>query len=71
MRDPNRLDGFYEEFKNIHRKHFPDWRFGQLISNFFGWIASAKERDIFFPEEEEMLKLFHEYVDNLKNNRLG
>ena len=71
MRDPNRLDDFYEEFKNIHRKHFPDWRFGQLISNFFGWIASAKERDIFFPEEKEMLKLFHEYVDSLKNNRLG
>ena len=71
MRDPNRLDDFYEEFKNIHRKHFPDWRFGQLISNFFGWIASAKERDIFFPEEEEMLKLFHEYVDSLKNNSLG
>ena len=71
MRDPNRLDDFYEEFKNIHRKHFPDYRFGQLISNFFGWIVSAKERDIFFPEEEEMLKLFHEYVDSLKNNSLG
>jgi len=71
MRDPNRLDDFYEEFKNIHKENFPDWRFGQLISNFFGWIASAKERDIFFPEEEEMLKLFHEYVDSLKNNNLG
>ena len=66
MRDPNRLDNFYEEFKNIHRKHFPDWRFGQLISNFFGWIVSTKERDIFFPEEKEMLKLFQEYVDSFK-----
>lgn len=66
MRDPNRLDNFYEEFKDIHRKHFPDWRFGQLISNFFGWIVSTKGRDIFFPEEEEMLKLFREYVDSFK-----
>lgn len=71
MRDPNRLDDFYEEFKNIHRKHFPDYRFGQLISNFFGWVISEKERDIFFPEEKEMLKLFREYVDSLKNNSLG
>ena len=71
MRDKYRLFKFYEELREIHMKYFPDWRFGQLISNFFGWIASAKERDIFFPEEKEMLKLFHEYVDSLKNNRLG
>jgi hypothetical protein len=66
MRDPNRLDNFYEEVKNIHKENFPDLRFGQFMSNFFGWLTSTKGKDIFFPEEEEMLKLFREYVDTLK-----
>ena len=29
MRDPNRLDRFYDEVKKIHKISFPDWRFGQ------------------------------------------
>lgn len=62
MRNPNRLDFFYEEFKKIHKESFPDLRFGQLISNFFGWIYSEKKRDIFFPEEDEMLELLKEYA---------
>ena len=66
MRDPNRLDNFYEEVKNIHKENFPDLRFGQFMSNFFGWLTSTKGKDIFFLEEGEMLKLFREYVDTLK-----
>ena len=62
MRDPNRLDSFYEEFKRIHKKHFSDWRFGQLISNFFSWIYSEKKKDCFFPEETDMLALLREYA---------
>ena len=30
MRDPNRLDDFYEKLKKIHKEKVPDWRFGQL-----------------------------------------
>ncbi len=30
MRDINRLDKFYDELKEIHKKHFPDWRVGNL-----------------------------------------
>ena len=62
MRDPNRLDKFYDELKSIHKKHFPDWRFGQLCSNFFGWLMSKKKMDLFFPEEDQMIKYFREYV---------
>ncbi len=62
MRDPNRLDNFYEEFKRIHKEHFNDWRFGQLISNFFSWIYNEKKRDCFFPEETDMLTLLKEYA---------
>lgn len=61
MRDPNRLDSFYTELCQIHKKYFPDWRFGQLCSNFFGWLASTKQVDLFFPEENRMLEYLHEY----------
>lgn len=63
MRDPNRLDKFYDEIKEIHKKSFPDLRFGQLWSNFFGWLFSEKSRDPFFPEEDELIKYFIEYAN--------
>lgn len=65
MRNPNRLDAFYEEMKEIHKKSFPDWRFGQLMSNFFGWLMSEKKRDLFFPEEDKMIEYFREYANTV------
>lgn len=65
MRDPNRLDGFYEEFCKLHKENLPDWRFGQLISNFFGWIYQTKKVDIFFPEEKKMIEYFREFVNEI------
>ena len=62
MRDPSRLDSFYDEMKKIHKESFPDWRFGQLCSNFFGWLMSEKGIDLFFPEEDKMIKFFEEYA---------
>ena len=62
MRDPKRLDGFYDEMKEIHKKYFPDWRYGQLCSNFFGWLISEKKIDLFFPEEDQMLEYFKEFA---------
>ena len=64
MRDPARLDGFYEELKTLHKQYLPDWRFGQLCSNFFGWLVSEKKIDLFFPEEDQMIKYFKEYTMN-------
>ena len=61
MRDPSRLDNFYTELCQIHKEYFPDWRFGQLCSNFFGWLASTKQIDLFFPEESRMLEYLYEY----------
>ena len=63
MRDPKRLDSFYEEMKGIHQKEFPDWRFGQLCSNFFGWLMSEKGIDLFFPEEDKMIDYFREFAE--------
>lgn len=55
MRNPDRLDTFYDELKNIHKNTFPDWRFGQFMCNFMGWLYQEKRLDAFFPEEEEMM----------------
>ena len=63
MRNPNRLDKFYDEMKEIHKKSFPDWRFGQLMSNFLGWLITDKGKDFFFPEEEDMIEYFREYAN--------
>ena len=63
MRNPERLDLFYDEMKEIHKKAFPDWRFGQTMMNFLSWVQNTKKRDPFFPEEDEMLKLFKEYAN--------
>ena len=63
MRNPNRLDDFYNELEKIHKKSFPDMRFGQLMSNFFGWLYSEKKRDCFFPEEDEMIEHLREYAN--------
>ena len=62
MRDPNRLDNFYDTVKQIHKTTFPDWRFGQLMYNFFSWLYSEKKIDLFFPEEDKMLEYFKEFA---------
>ena len=49
MRKPERLDSFYDELKEIHKRSFPDMRFGQFMMNALGWINSTKKRDPFFP----------------------
>lgn len=62
MRNPDRLENFYEEMKKIHKKSFPDWRFGQLMYNFFRWLYSEKKIDLFFPEEDKMIEYFREFA---------
>ena len=62
MRNPDRLDIFYENLKNVHKNAAPDERFGQFMCNFLGWVGGVKKRDPFFPEENEMLSLLEEYI---------
>ena len=61
IRNPERIDAFTSELNRIWKKYFPDWRFGQLMSNFLGFVAGQKQTDIFFPEESEMLTYLKEY----------
>ena len=63
MRDPNRLDSFYETLTDIHKRSFPDWRFGQFMFNFIGWLQSEKKNDGFYYEENRMIKCIKEYAN--------
>lgn len=56
MRNPKRIDDFCSKLAE-YWKLVPDWRFGQLICNVLGTC----NRDPFFYEEDEMLKVFEEF----------
>ena len=62
MRDSNRLDEFYNKLKEIHKEHFPDWRFMQLIDNLQSFCGS----DLFYVEENKLLELFDKFVKRMK-----
>ena len=51
MRDPARIDEFCEWLCATWHK-YPDWRFGQLISNFYNIKDNAK---FFYTEDKELL----------------
>lgn len=56
MRDINRIKPFCKRLEKMWES-VPDWRFGQLISNFFGDIlAEEGSVDIFFMEDDKMLE---------------
>ena len=61
MRKLERIDEFTTELNRVWKTYYPDWRFGQFMSNFFGFVSGIKGVDIFFPEESEMLKYLKEY----------
>ncbi len=64
MRDPNRIDKFCDELNKLWHK-VPDWRFGQLMSNVLSTFQAEKMRDIFYPEDEEMLDFFKKYFKEI------
>lgn len=61
MRNPDRLAKFYNEIEEMHVKKCPDWRVGQLWSNFFRWLFT-KGIDPFFSEENDLLNYFKEFM---------
>ena len=64
MRDPERLNDFYDTLKKYHKEYFPDWRFGQLMCNFLGWY-SQEYGDPFFPEEDKIIEAFIRYCKEI------
>lgn len=65
MRDPNRLDTFYEDLKKIHKEKVPDWRFGQFISNFQSWYGN----DVFYLEENQFMSKLNEFFEEMRGER--
>ena len=67
LRDSNRLQPFYEKIEEFHRLYVPDWRFGQLIINFCGWLFAQKGiQDIFYIEDDKMAEYIEEYFNSMK-----
>lgn len=64
MRDSTRINPFTQQLAYMWQQHVPDWRFGQLMSNFLGFVVAETHRDIFFIEDDEMedlmLKFFQQ-----------
>lgn len=70
MRDVNRLYGFYNELMKIHMENFPYMRFGQLINNLERWLFVKKKiADIFYIEEDAILRYINEFVEDVKEFR--
>ena len=68
MRNPDRINKFCDELKSIWHC-VPDWRFGQLMSNALEAYVTKKKRDIFFPEDDELMEFLKEYIG--ENNPFG
>lgn len=58
MRDVNRIEPFMMEMAEIWKEKFPDWRFGQLMYNFFAQLG-----DPFYYEEDELMAAFKAYAN--------
>ena len=63
MRNKKRIKEFCDELAYIWENNCPDWRFGQMICNVIGEMAS-NGIDPFFPEENAMINCFKIYFEN-------
>lgn len=70
MRDPKRIREFCNRLATCW-ECVPDWRFGQLMSNVLGQFVADTGRDIFFPEDEEMIRFFENYFKTPGNSPFG
>ena len=58
MRNTDRIEPFLSEIGRIWKEKCPDWRFGQLMYNFFSVLG-----DPFYYEEDEFLEAFKAYTN--------
>ena len=69
MRDPARIEPLMAKLANMWQRYVPDWRFGQLMSNFLGFVVSETHRDIFFYYTSYFLRSQYFFVIFEKNIR--
>lgn len=65
--DKNNLYGIYVNVFLLHNKHCPNQRLGQFIDNFFVWMDKNYDKDVFYLENDELVKYMAEYVEGLTN----
>lgn len=68
MRNPERIKPFMQKFAHMWLQHVPDWRFGQLMSNFLGYVVSETRQDIFFIEDDKMEELMLKFFKGDEEN---
>ena len=62
MRDSSRIPCYCAVLRDVWDE-VPDWRFGQLIANFFRWLnAEVGVEDIFFLEDDKFFSYLEEYI---------
>ena len=64
IRNSEKLDSFYSQLCEIHKRSFPDMRPGQFLLNALGYINSILHRDPFFPESDELIELFKQHANS-------
>ena len=60
MRRIDRIFDFSWHMADLWHKYCPDWRFAQLMSNFYSYYKS----DLFYNEEEQFMEKFECYIYN-------
>lgn len=61
MRNPNRIFPMMNEVASLWMATFPDWRFSQLMMNFFAWLG----HDPFYLEDKALLEKFKEFCEKV------
>lgn len=61
MRDPNRIEPFCAELAKLW-SNWPDLRFGQIMYNISKYVQFEHGKDIFYMEEEELMKVLREQL---------
>ena len=62
MRNENRIFPMMNEMAYLWTENCPDWRFAQLMSNFFSWLG----HDPFYIEDGDLMSEFRDFIDSLK-----
>lgn len=65
MRDPNRIYPFCAELAKLW-SNWPDLRFGQIMYNTSKYVQFEYGKDIFYMEDEELLKVLREQLRGLE-----
>ncbi len=64
MRNAWRIDPFCSYLAEVWKEHFPDWRFGQLISNLITFAGF----DPFYMEDDKFKILIDKFVEKYVYN---